>query len=151
MIDDFFAKIDQELANVNKSVAFESSVKDDNLLFAEQAIKSAIPIVNLYATKMRDRKTKVELGNSDFEISFKLYYKNIEYKGIRMAFNRNVNNKLQFWNLFTENGRSFSSTDGIYYDKGNWSVSIIESKLQVVIEDFVRCAPRYGGTESLES
>jgi hypothetical protein len=144
MSDDFFNKIDKQLDSSKAKKEAAQATQTDRLKFAAQVISQCAPVAEQYQQKLHERGVKVEYSAFPHRLTFKILYKDGGFHGLTFGADRD-SSRLTFEGIFTDEGKSWTSTSGGGYDEKSWKAEIFEQKLQKEIEDALFYADRHHG------
>ena len=145
--EDFFAKLDRELADVKLDQQKAKATAEENDIFLRQTVARLAPVVASYADQVRARGISVDQQTAESVISISLKYKDGGHFGTRLGRTMpDTSNRLEIVGSFTsDDGKTYSSTSGTTYDQNSWKDEYFTREIERCIKDFAAFAPRHGG------
>lgn len=140
MSDDFFEKLDKQIAEADAKANAQQVDKEANEAFAKVATAEMMPIARDYKDKLSSRGISAGLQGHDMGLTFTLKYGDGKQVALT-AFPDLETKRLQFNTHYPEG----NSWDGHSYGAANWNVDVFRKKLEDLISGYLREAPKHRG------
>lgn len=143
--DDFFKKVDENISKDNAESATADEERRNRKKFLQEVILNLKPIAENYAEELVMRGVSVDVSINAYGIIFSMKKKGTNYEHtLIMGEDKAFNGYITFeCNSTNDDGRRYTSTNGVTYSQKNWSEDVFTTILQKEIEHYFYYSKRH--------
>ena len=145
--EDFFAELDNKLRTLQQQREVDERRQRETAAKAPDIFVDCIDVTVAYQKELRQRNIKTALEHDGHSFTFRLYYANGGYLGLRLTSAGRGRGVAGFSTISVEQ-HSYAREEpreGPPYTDARWSRADFVALLQEVINDFLQRAPQNGG------
>lgn len=143
--EDFFKKIDGDIASTKSDEVAGEHAKAQRKLFLNEVVVRLKPVAEKYKDELLKRDVEVDVTYSPTGLLFSMKKKNTRYTHIlNMSESNSFDGNFTFTTHSTnDDGRMFQSTDGAMYSNLNWKDDVFTERLEKHITDYFFYSKRH--------
>ncbi|HBX8034373.1 TPA: hypothetical protein MIH26_08665 [Klebsiella pneumoniae] len=143
--EDFFKKIDGDIASTKSNEVAGEDAKAQRKLFLNEVVARLKPVAEKYKDELIKRDVEVDVTSSPVGLLFSMKKKNTRYThALDMSESSSFDGHFTFITHSTnDDGRKFQSTDGAMYNSSNWKDDVFTAKLEKHITDYFFYSKRH--------
>ncbi len=144
-IEDFFNNLDKKINENNKEEESLTFCKENRKEFLNETISRILTISEAYRDGLQQRGILTSVSHTPRTFIFCMKYKNGWQHDLALAESPKFDGYFNIIKHSTnDDGRRFTSTDGVSYSESNWDDNIFKVKLENHIDDYFFYSKRHG-------
>ncbi|WP_217479039.1 hypothetical protein [Enterobacter chuandaensis] len=147
MADNSFLKsVDEKIGKQKQEQIEEKETLTKERELLSDIIESLVADVETYKNGLLERGIHAEISSSPRHLSFNMKYKDSGKHDLLLSETERFDGRFAIMTFSTsDDGRTFSSTNGASYSSDTWSNDVFIQALEGHINDFLFYANRHGG------
>lgn len=142
----FFKSVDEKIGKQKQEQIKEKETLTQERELLSDIIESLVPEVETYKNGLLERGIHAEISSSSRYLSFNMKYKDGGKHNILLSETERFDGRYAIMTFSTsDDGRTFSSTNGASYSSTTWSNDNFIQALERHINNFLFYANRHGG------
>lgn len=142
----FFKSVDEKIGRQKQEQIEEKETLVQERERLSEIIASLVPEVETYKNGLLERDIHAEISSSSRHLSFNMKYKDGGKHDLLLSESERFDGRYSIMKFSTsDDGRTFSSTNGASYNSTTWSNDDFIQALERHINDFLFYANRHGG------